>query len=239
MKLYEILTESFQLLREEPRFFVPRLISTGISTIWFILVFENYVLSFSGLQFSMLEMVLYLVSGPLIVLIGVFVSIMLAYMVENGPDLGEGFWYTFGRYKSLLAVTLGILVLGVLVSLPLSSGIVLYPLLGMPFIILTALVSILLLVATSFAIYFLPIAVVENNQVFAVLKDSVRSSRENSREVVIMLMFSLVLLAFAGLAQGSLQTLGYVGFVLSRFLSALTTTYLFVVSPKMYIYSKN
>lgn len=239
MNLYRILVESFQLLKDEPRFFVPRLFSTCISTIWFILVFDNYVLNLASLQLSRLELAAYLVSGPFIAFLGVFVSIMLAYMVDNGPNLTEGFFYTINRFKSLLGVTLGIMLLGFLVSIPLFAGFILYPVLGIQFLLATAAFSFLLFAASAFAIYFLPIAVVENSNVFASLKDSIRSSRRNSREVAAMLVLSLLLLAVAGIAQGALQTLGYIAFALSRFLSALTTTYLFVVSPKMYIYSKN
>jgi hypothetical protein len=239
VNLYKILVESFQLLRGEPRFFVPRLISTGISTIWFILVFDNYFLKIANLQLSAIELVAYLVSGPFIVFLGVFVSIMLAYMVENGPNLEESFFYTVNRFKSLLGVTLGVMLLGFLVSIPVFAGVIFLPVFGMRFLLATAAFSLLLFLASSFAIYFLPIAVVENNGVLSSLKDSMRSSRQNSREVAVMLLFSLALLGFAGMVQGALQALGYVAFALSRFISALTTTYLFVVSPKMYFYSED
>ena len=235
MNLRQILRESFELLVQEPKYFVPRLISTSISSVWFILVLDYYLPNFSTLSLSTMGMVLYLVSGLLIVLLGVGVSIMLARMVDEGPGLRESFIYTLSRMKTILAVTFGMLVLGMLVSLPLTFGIVVYPLLGTSILIASVLVSLLLMLTVSFLIYFLPIAIVENSSVLEGVKDSVLASRENYREVTIMLVFSFTLLGFAGAAQGLLEFLGYMAFVLSRFTSALITTYLFVVSPKLYL----
>jgi len=235
MSLRQILRESFELLVEEPKYFVPRLISTSISSVWFIVVLDYYLPNFSALSLSTMGMVLYLVSGLLIVLLGVGVSIMLARMVDEGPGLRESFIYTLSRMKTILVVTFGMLVLGMLVSLPLTFGIVVYPLLGTSILIVSVVVSLLLMLTVSFLIYFLPIAIVENSSVLEGVKDSVLASRENYREVTIMLVFSFILLGLAGVAQGLLEFLGYMAFVLSRFTSALITTYLFVVSPKLYL----
>lgn len=235
MSLYKILAESFELLRDQPRFFVPRLISTSISTVWFIFVLENYVFSFSGANFSPLQIIFYLVSGPLIAFMGVFVSVMLAKMVDSGPQLRKSFRYTIMRFKSLMLVTLGILSASFLVATPFSFGIVLYPVLGLPVLIASGAISLVIFVAISFAIYFLPIALVESSRMVEMVKKSVSASRNNYLEVSIMLAFSLALLILAGLAQGVLETLGYIGFGLSRLISAVISTYIFVVSPKLYL----
>lgn len=235
MKLYKTLVESFDLLKDQPRFFVPRLISTSISTVWFVFILENYLLGFSSMDFSMMQMLFYLASGPLIIFLGIFVSVMLARMVDEGPELKNAFIYTWGRFKSLLAVTVAMLSVSFMISIPFSFGIVLYPLLGIPVLVLSAGLSLLMMLAVSFAIYFLPIALVESTEIVETVKNSVKASRQNSVEVSVMLAFSLLLLVLSALAQGSLETLGYIGFALSRFMSAVVTTYIFVVSPKLYL----
>lgn len=239
MKLYKILVESFEMLKDEPRFFVPRLVSTSISTLWFVLFFERYMAGLLAQQLSNAEIAFYFVSGPLIVFLGVFVSVMLARMVDKGPELKNAFTYTIGALGRLFKVTSVLMVAGFLVSLPMTAGIVFYPLIGLTGFLMASVASILLLILTAFAIYFLPIAIVESKDLRSSLVNSVRASRKNSWEVSAMLILSIILLALAGIAQGTIQTLGYIGFALSRLISAVTTTYLFIVSPNMYLGSKS
>ncbi len=239
MTLLQVLRESFEMLKDEPKFFVPRLFSTTISTAWFILVFDNYLSKLTTLKYSNSEMIFYLVSGPLIVFMGVAVSIMLARMVDKGPELKSSFLYTVGRMKTLLLVTWGMLSLGILMALPLTIGIVLYPVMGIAVLAGSAALTVLMMIAVFYLLYFLPITLVENSSVVESIRDSISSSRENSKEVTVMLLFSFALLGVAGLAQGALEFLGYLAFAASRFISVIVTTYLFVVSPKLYLVENN
>lgn len=235
MTLRQVFRESFELLKDQPKFFVPRLISTTISTAWFILVFDNYMSKLTTLNYSNSEMIFYLVSGPLIVFMGVEVSIMLARMVDKGPELKQSFLYTLGRMKTVLIVTWGMLSLGIMMALPLTLGIVLYPVLGIAVLAGAAALTVLMMVVVFYLLYFLPITLVENSSVMESIKDSISSSRENKKEVSIMLVFSFALLGLAGLTQGTLEFLGYLAFAASRFISVIVTTYLFVISPKLYL----
>lgn len=235
MTLRKVLRESFELLKDEPKFFIPRLFSTTISTAWFIIVFDNYLSKLTTLNYSVPEMVFYLVSGPLIVFMGVAISIMLARMVDEGPELKKSFLYTLGRMKTVLLVTFGMLSLGIVMALPLSIGIVLYPFMGLTVLAGSILLTAVLMIAVFYLLYFLPITLVENTGVIESIKDSISSSRENKKEVTLMLLFSFALLGIAGLAQGALEFLGYLAFAASRFISVIVTTYLFVVSPKLYL----
>ncbi len=235
MTLGQVLRESFEMLKGQPKFFVPRLISTTISTAWFILVFDNYLSKLTTLNYSNAEMIFYLVSGPLIVFMGVAVSIMLARMVDKGPELKSSFYYTLGRIPTVLIVTWGMMALGVLMALPLTLGIALYPAMGVPVLAGAGSLTVLMMIAVFYLLYFLPITLVENSGVIQSIRDSISSSRENSREVTVMMVFSLALLGLAGLAQGALEFLGYIAFAFSRFISVIVTTYLFVISPKLYL----
>lgn len=235
MTLRQVLKESFEMLKNQPKFFIPRLFSTTISTAWFILVFDNYLSKLTSMSYSVPEMVFYLISGPLIVFMGVAVSIMLARMVDEGPELKSSFYYTLGRMKTVLIVTWGMMSLGVMMALPLTLGIVLYPVLGIAVLAGSAALTVLMMVGVFYLLYFLPITLVENTGVIDSIKDSISSSRENRKEVSIMLLFSFALLGIAGLAQGALEFLGYLAFAASRFISVIVTTYLFVVSPKLYL----
>lgn len=237
MEFRQILVESFRMLLDQPKMFVPRLVSTSISTAW--------ILSFPGLysgQISAIELstlLYYVASMPLIALLGVFVSVMLAEMVAGKPLLKKSFMKTLGRWKTLLAVSAAIIFATVIFYLPTALGLVAAFMTGqILFTGIGAAVSLALLLGFSFAIFFLPISITEDNGLIKSFSNSLNASRENSREVSVLMLFSLALLGVAFSMQGPLQSIGIIGFVASRFTSAVTTTYLFVVSPNMYLASE-
>lgn len=227
MELTGVLQESFSLLKERPALFAPRLISTGISTVWFLSFFESL-----GNPF------IYFLTMPFIVLLGVFVSMMLADMVkiQDEPEfLRRSFMSTAGRWKKLLGTTVFFLMVSFVLSLPGSAGFILFSYTGNPIWLVGILLSFLLTMILSFAIYFLPISLVEKSGLAESFRDSAETSFQNSREVTLLLLVSVGLLGMATLSQGVLEGLGYAGFAASRLLSAVMTTYLFVVSPTYYM----
>lgn len=214
-------------MREEPRLFVPKLASTTISTAWVI-----------GLLNSVGEStyLYYALALPFITLLGVFVSVMVAAMVDSGSGLREGFYRTIRRWKTLLGASGIFLVTGLVFSLPMSIGLMFYLVAGnLVALAIGSLVSISAILLFSFGVYFLPITIVKNRSIMESLKDSATTSRQNSREVSLLLLFSLALLGLASVSQGTLRGIGYLGFALGRLLSAMATTYLFVVSPNYYL----
>ncbi len=229
--------ESFRMLLDQPKMFVPRLISTSISTAWILSFPALYSGQVSSIQFSTL--LYYVASMPLIALLGVFVSVMLAEMVADKPLLRKSFLKTLNQWKTLLTVSATLMVSTVLFYIPTALGIVLTFMTGqMIFTGAGAAVSLLLIFGFSFAIFFLPISITENNGLVKSFSNSFNASRRNSREVSVLMLFSLVLLGVAFTMQGTLQNIGIAGFIASRFTSAVMTTYLFVVSPKMYLEDK-
>ncbi|MFB6241238.1 MAG: hypothetical protein ABEJ36_00350 [Candidatus Nanosalina sp.] len=233
MNLRKILVESFRMLLDRPKLFVPKLVSTSISTLWILSLGLNFS---NPASVTREAAIFYLASAPLMILLGVTVSVMLAKMVQDEPHLRKSFLDTLRKWRSLLGVTTGILLAGVGIYIPSILGFSLYVLTGtFTFLIAGAAVSFLLMLLVSYSIFFLPISLVESSGLGESIREAVGASRRNSREVTLLLMMSFVLLGVAFTMQGTLQKLGILGFILSRLTSAVTTTYLFVVSPNMYL----
>lgn len=234
MSLRQVLIESFQLLWDQPKIFVPRFFSTTISSIW--------ILSFPGLytgnisSIDMSTFLYYLSSVPLIALLGVFVSVMLAEMVADKPLLKESFMKTVKRWKTILGVTLAMILSTVLLYIPMAlGGVLTFTTNQFVFVVAGAVFSLFLMFGFSFSIFFLPISITEKSDLLKSFSDSLNSSKRNSREVSSIMLLSLLLLGVAFSMQGVLENIGVLGFVTSRFISAVATTYLFIVSPKMYL----
>jgi hypothetical protein len=237
VKLGDILRDSFRTLLDQPKMFIPRLVSTSISTLWVL-----SLLGFSGaggMSLESLNWLFYLGSAPLIMFLGVFVSVMLAEMVAENPSLRKAFSRALSKWKTLVLISGGLLISTLLIYLPVALGLTLAFISGQVFFIwLGFIVSLILLFGFSIAIFFLPVSVSEGGGLMESVLDSAKTSRTNSREVTALTLFSFLLLGVAFLMQGALQTIGVIGFVLSRFVSAVTTTYILVVSPKMYVADK-
>jgi hypothetical protein len=234
VKLQRALAESFKMLLEEPRLFVPKLVSTSVSTVWLLSFAELYAESVTPVDTSALT--LYLGSAPFIVFLGVFVSVMLAEMVDGKQVLYRSFKETLLQWKTLVMVSVALMVSGILLYIPLTAGLGLYILTGsLPVLIAGGAATILLMLLVSFSVFFLPITIVKKEGTLESIMESISASRSNPREVTVILLFSLALLGLAFTMQGTLQKLGMIGFATSRLVSAVVTTYLFVVSPKMYL----
>lgn len=234
MSLRQTLVESFQMLIDQPKMFVPRFISTSISTLW--------ILSFPGLysgsiySINMSTLAYYGASMPLIALLGVFVSVMLAEMVSDRALLKKSFMQTLSRWETILTVSLGMVFSTVLLYLPTAIGGVLALTTGQfLFVIIGSVLSLFLMLVFSFAIFFLPISITRENGLIDSFSESFDASKRNSKEVSLLMLLSLFLLGIAFSMQGVFESIGVLGFVISRFVSAVATTYLFVVSPKMYL----
>ena len=180
----------------------------------------------------------YLLSAPLIGFLGVFVSVMMADIVKRPEkvSLSRSFRKKVEKWKSLIGISTGLLLATVVISLPASLGIASYLLMGeLVYLVAGVIFTLVLTIALSYAIFFLPITVLEKQTVGKSLKNSLKASRENSKDVTLLLLLSTFLLVLGSTMQGSLSSLGLAGFAASRLVSAVTTTYLFTVSPKMYL----
>ncbi|WEL23702.1 hypothetical protein [Candidatus Nanohalovita haloferacivicina] len=223
MKLTNILKESFQELKDRPVYFVPRLASTSISTAWFV-----YILSSMDIGF-------YLASAPFIIFLGLFVPVMVAYMVENNAGLLEGFRGTSKRIGDILLASLAFIALGAISALPAVAGSALLYINGNLIAPVVGLsLSVVLMLAIGFSTYFLPITLLREGFTGGFRK-SAEFSASNQREVTALIVFSFLLFGVSAASSGALQTAGLIGFVIGRLTSAVVATYLIVVSPKYYL----
>lgn len=223
MGLASILRKSMHELRERPVYFIPRLVSTSISTAWFLYMVQS------------LDTGIYLVTAPLIIFIGIFVPVMVAYMVENNAGLIDGFQATLGLSDKVLGSTLAFFLAGAVSAIPTVAGLLIFRATSSyTALVLGLLISIAAVLLTGFVSYFLPITLIRNGVVDG-FRESASFSSRNRREVTVLIVFSFLLFGISAASSGAMQTLGTIGFILGRLTSAVVGTYLIIVSPKYYL----
>jgi len=227
-KLVEILTESFEMLFERPVLFVPRLFSTVISSLLIIGWFSNTVTTLH-----------FLIAFPLIAIIGAFTPVMVSSMVEKDEEedlLRRGFKESLGLWKQVLGLTGLTVFLAFLNSLPLSIGLMATFATGnIAFVIIGGLISLLILLAISFGLYFVPISLIKDRTLFEGMQNAFNTSNQNKKEVVTLTLFSLGVLLASSTVTGELRDIGFTVFFLGRIVSAVVGTYLLVISPQFYL----
>lgn len=226
--IYEVLIQSFRLLWAEPRLFLPKLASTFLSSIWLI--------AFVSGRISNIHV---LVSFPFVMVVGVFVSMMVASMVKNRDSekiLHKGFLEALDSWKAILPTTVFFMIAGFITVIPLGIGLTLFIQFGNTVALLAgSLLSLLIIIGVSFISYFLPITLLERNSFVSGFSESMQSSKKSSKTVLSLTLFSIALLGLAFGSNEYLQTLGYAGFLVGRLLATTVNTYLFVISPSYYL----
>jgi len=227
--IINVLYGSFRLLVERPVFFIPKLLSAIIGALWFVGMVSGYG-----------PIYLYLVTGPLIALFGSFEAVILAAMVRNKDDdsiLKNGLTEALERWKQVLVSTVVIMAVLYASFLPFAAGIFLfYKGRSLIWLVAGTGISLAMILAITFLIFFFPISLLEKDSVLGGFRDSARTSADNFRDAGILTLLSFALLIFASLVGNqNLEVLGYAGFVVMRLISAVITTYLFVVSPEYYL----
>ncbi|MFB6192761.1 MAG: hypothetical protein ABEK00_00765 [Candidatus Nanohaloarchaea archaeon] len=223
MELMTVLRKSLEELASRPTYFVPRLVSTSISTAWFIYMT------------SQLDLGLYLVSAPFIIFIGIFVPVMVAYMVDKQSGLIKAFTATLRKSGKLFLSTIAFFVIGAVAAIPTVLGLAVFLLSkNLVALILGFALSVGMILVTGVFTYFLPITLNRESFVESFRKSASFSNRRRS-EVTALILFSFVLLGLSTLANGLAQKLGLIAFAVGRFTSAVISTYLIIVSPKYYL----
>lgn len=228
-KLFEILKNSFLLLWRRPSIFIPKIFSSAVGAIWFIGFLENI-----GPKW------VYIISYPVMVVMAVAVSVLVSAFVKQDTEKRD---ISFRRglnklWKSKFQVLITSFILTLVVfaiSLPFALGFASYILFRsyIPFII-GFLITIVFTLIFAIAIYFLPAALVSESSSIKSFKQSIGSANENRRHVLILTVFSFLLLLVASVSTGRTRNVGYAGFIIGRLLSAVFSTYIYVVSPKYY-----
>ena len=228
VQLVEVLQESFRLLLQEPKLFVPRLISTALSSIWLLALVSGEINALHAL-----------ISLPVIGFLGVFVSVMVAAMVKRRNSdriLMNSFLETISYKRSLVIAAIFFVLTGFVISIPLSVSLYIYLTTGNLFVLgLGGLLTLLMLLVIGFVSYFLPISLYEKEGFLSGFKSSISTSSENAFDVSVLTVFSFVMLGVAALAGNSLEVFGAAGFLFGRMVSSVVSTYFFVVSPRYYL----
>lgn len=237
MNVINVLLDSLKMLKRRPQLFLPKISSALISSAWIITVFTML----EARQLQQLTL-FYSVTAPFIILLGVFVPLMTAEMIRNHERKGllkYSFIKTLKNWRKVLGMTFLTLMLVFTVSIPSILGFTGYWFSGNSLIGFTGVaLSFLLLLATGFLIYFLPISVLAEDTVISGIRSSMNTSLENRREVSVLMILSLGLFLLAFASQGLVRGLGLAAFIAGRIISATVTTYTFVVSPNYYLKEK-
>lgn len=239
MKPQRILRESFQLLLDQPRLFVPKIFSTLLASLFVVLLLSRPEI-FASLN-PIATVLVMLVSLLAISIIAVSSSMMLSSMVKNSDySLKKSVLGLENHISNVFAASVAAILVSSMLSLVLISGYVYYLSTGIFLVlVLSALLFLVFLILLSYTGYFLPITLLNKNSLGAAFSDSFKTSEENRSVVIGLLVFSITLAAIGALSTGYLEKLGYIGFVAGRLVSSVVNTYIFVVSPKYYIDSSS
>lgn len=233
-----VLADSLKALKQNPVIFAPKLASTFIGAIWFVAILDISKKSKLSLELG----AVFLASTVVLLFIGLLASVLVSAMVDLRDNysglklLKEGLYESKDSILSI-ALTVGAVVLGMIFSyIFIFAGIIGYYMTGsLLVLVLSVSIGFLIVLAMGFYLYFIPISLFEKESFREALSDSSGFSSENSWDVSLLMVFSLVLLAPALYFTGRLETLGYIGFVLSRMVSGIVNTYVFTLSPEYYL----
>lgn len=235
MYLRKLLKESAKELRERPSFFIPKVTVSLIGSAWMLgiiyLIGDPMTASESQTQALLLALSFF----PVMAFLGILSPVVVAEMVKNNGKLIESLKTCLGYTPRLIVASILMIFAIVAVTIPAYIGLIGFILFNsIPALIIGLTTSIAALVLMTYGIYFLPITLTENSAIESV-KESFKASKENKREVSLLLVFSFTLLILAAFSSGAAQKLGAAGFVLGRVISAVVSTYTVIISPKMYL----
>ena len=229
IELFQIMEESFQLLRNKPGLFLPKIFSTFVGALWFI-----------GLIESLGSRMAYVASYPVMILLSVAVAYLVSALVKQEKEEGrisykQGFRSMWSEKFQIILATLTLTLIILFISLPLTLGFLSYMLnFNALHLFIGAFTSFSLSIIFAIAIYFLPATLVSEKNVLASFVKSAHSANRHRKDVFLLTFFSFVLLLIASVSSDAGRTLGYAGFLAGRFISAIFSTYIYVVSPKYY-----
>lgn len=226
--LADILRDSFEMLLDRPQLFAPRIFSSSLSSLVIV-----------GWAVGQLGTLQFLALFPFITVIGSFTPVIVSSMVKNREDekpLKTGFKDSLHLWKPVLGFTVVTILLGFVNSIPLAAGLTATYMTGeIMFLVAGLFISLLMLLTIAFSFYFVPITLLETGNLFGSIKDSVNTSRNNRREVTLLMVFSLIVLTASSLTTGQLRNFGLAIFFLGRMISSIVGTYLIVISPHYYL----
>ncbi|MDY6770884.1 MAG: hypothetical protein SV186_02905 [Candidatus Nanohaloarchaea archaeon] len=236
MEFRTVLRSAFQLLRDRPLLFLPKLLMTAVWSLFWIQLIQG-VTQPIAMQPAQARRLL----GYMLLLVPVQILVYNAYFIivrqynTDTVDIWSAFRQGLGKLPQGLGAFFIPFIVGSLVAVPGSSlfilgqlnGNLLYQAAGL------VLASAGLLVVTIL-FYFTPVSVVLGDSGFIEeFKRGYRQSRHHLRPVTGIALLSFVLLAVTTLLEGGLQRIGFIGFVLGRLVSSVINLYVLLVNPSM------
>lgn len=226
MESKKLLENSFKMLLKDPKLFSPKIITSLISSTWIVLFFNSSI----PLQY-------FIITLPMILLLGLLTPLFLVDLIQDYPNykFQKSFKSLLASWKNISLFILFLLLSSLIINLPIGIGILIYltyntiaPLL---FLIFISGVGMLLF---GFSSYFMPVTILEESTAMESVSSSVETSIEYKKEVSFLIAVSGVLLIVGILSQSILEEITYIGFIISRLITAIISTYIFTLIPKFY-----
>lgn len=234
MKLKRLLIESARELRRRPSFFLPKLLTSLIGSLWILGIFSSIGDPLTPNP-DLESLYIGLMSFPLVFFLGLLSPVIVAEMVKNKHNVLESTKRCLKHTPKLLMACI-ILIIGFTVAIiPAYLG-ALYFILSDSIILLCIglIISFVAILIITYGVYFLPVTLLDNSSMGSI-RESLDASKNNRKEVTFLVILSFALLGVASLSSGAARALGITGFILGRMISASITTYTLIVSPKMYL----
>jgi hypothetical protein len=241
MDLRGILISSIRMLQERPVLFLPKIVDAIIWS-FFWLTAADGITNPASLTPQRLQFMLVF----LIAMIPIQVWIYNSYFIivrqhhEGDIDMVEAFREGIGKLPEGIGAFLIPFVIGSVLAVP---GTILFTLGIMTgdivFQAVGAVLAGIAVLGTGIAFYLSPVSVVLGEGSFrSEFSRGFRSSQKHRREVTIIAVLSVLLLAVTTVLEGRLEQIGTIGFILGRIGGSVINLYLLLVNPTLLLASE-
>lgn len=244
MQIRQVLVEAFQLLREEPRLFLPRIVMTFLWSFFWIYAAQIFRTALAPDTVVSLETVT-VTSILAMILVPVQLAVYNAYFImARQHETVKHINMHDAFYRGLLKLPESIAVFSLLGTMALILGmpgamIFLYGIaLQNGYVMMAGLVlSGTAVSAVMLLSYFTPVSVVLGEKSFLEnIKEGVQVSRTERHAILVLTLLSFATLLLTFLVDGGLRQAGIVGFFLGRFVAAVLGVYLIIINPELFLH---
>lgn len=239
MRFRTVLVESFRMLRDDPRIFIPRLAMTLIwSVFWLYLVYLFDSSTTVTTDHIVYPAIFVFIMTPVELWVYNAYFFMVKQQHEH-DDIQMQDAFQRGLFRLPQSITMFCL-LGTMAAILGTPGAILF-LYGLSmnllaFQLVGLVISITAVLGVMLTAYFTPISVVLGEQsFFQNVKNGLTTSRDARHSVYLITLFSFTVLLLAGVARGSLQQIGIAGFLVGRLLASVESVYLLIVNPELFL----
>lgn len=241
MALINVLAQSLRFLRDNPLFFLPKLISITISnTLYLHLIysFQSITAILTPAALAKIAIVIIIVFPMSNFVFGLYPTLVKNYQNDNRFDFTAAAKVSLRRLPQLLAVMIVISLVTSIIAAPFFGLFYWsYSLSHTLLMAISGLFTVLVLIALSVIFYFAPTSTILDRR--ASITNSFRESYKLARGVPWKLsaitLFSGLLLVASYTLTGVLEQLGIIAFYLGRYIGVMISTYLTIINPEMYL----